>query len=460
MAGIVNNLIEKIIQHRSKGNETVAMAILEKIAVQLGQPLESFTPESSDDNETIDKIIAIGTNLGLDLRSYAENLRGDSNRVKTSPATESLWGYTDESSPIAAAAKLREIVHGGPGGLLIYFASSSYQPEALSWAIKKEFWQSKVIGCTTAGELSPAGLTKNSLVGLFLPSSYLHGVELAVVTELGKGAAGAGKAVTYLAKKFGKKPLELDPKEFVGIVLPDGLSGGEEELMIALGGVTDAPFVGGSAGDDLKFEKTSVFCEDKAYSDAAVLALIHLKVPYHIVKTQSFSMRDETLTATEVILKNRSVLKFDDKPAAEAYAEALGVNRDALDDKLLTSHPLGLSVGNTPYVRSPQQVLDNQEVKFYCRVEQGSQLRVLYNTDIVGDTKKAIDQTEFNLGRPIGAMVVFNCILRHLEMESRGITRDFVASFGARHFVGFSTYGEQYVGHVNQTAIVLCLAKP
>ncbi len=460
MSGIVYNLIEKIVQHRSKGNETVAMATLEKIAVQLGQPLESFTPESSDDGEAIDKIIDIGTNLGLDLRSYATNLRSDGNRVKTSPATESLWGYTDEVSPIAAAAKLREIVHGGPGGLLIYFASSSYQPEALSWAIKKEFWQSKVIGCTTAGELSPAGLTKNSLVGLFLPPSYLHGVELAVVTELGKGAAGAGKAVTYLAEKFGKKPLELDPKEFVGIVLPDGLSGGEEELMIALGGVTDAPFVGGSAGDDLKFEKTSVFCEDKAYSDAAVLALIHLKVPYHIVKTQSFSMRDETLTATEVNTKNRSVLKFDDKPAAEAYAEALGVNREALDGKLLTSHPLGLSVGNTPYVRSPQQVLDNQEVKFYCRVEQGSQLRVLYNTDIVGDTKKAIDQTEFNLGRPIGAMIVFNCILRHLELESRGITRDFVASFGARHFVGFSTYGEQYVGHVNQTAIVLCLAKP
>ncbi|MCD4733317.1 FIST C-terminal domain-containing protein, partial [bacterium] len=232
------------------------------------------------------------------------------------------------------------------------------------------------------------------------------------------------------------------------------------ELMVALGGVTDAPFIGGSAGDDLKFKKTSVFCEDKAYSNAAVLALIHLKVPYKITKTQSFSMRDETLTATEVNLKNRSVLSFNNKPAAAAYAEALNVGENELDNSLLTSHPLGLSVGKSPYVRSPQQVLDNQEIKFYCRVEQGSELRVLNNTDIVGDTKKAIDETEFNLGRPVGAMVVFNCILRHLELESRGLTRDFVASFGTRHFIGFSTYGEQYIGHINQTATVLCLAKP
>lgn len=460
MAGTVSKLIDKIVKHRSKGNEEVAMATLEKIALQLGRPLETFTPQSLDDEETIEKVITIGTNLGLDLRSYAASLRGDSNRVKTTPATESLWGFTDEVSPIAAAAKLREIVHGGSGGLLIYFASSSYQAEALAWAIKKEFWQSKVIGCTTAGELSPAGLTKNSLVGLYLPPSYLHGVEVAVVTELSKGAAGAGKAVNYLADRFGKKPLELDPKEFVGIVLPDGLSGGEEELMVALGGVTDAPFIGGSAGDDLKFKKTSVFCEDKAYSNAAVLALIHLKVPYKITKTQSFSMRDETLTATEVNLKNRSVLSFNNKPAATAYADALNVGENELDNSLLTSHPLGLSVGKSPYVRSPQQVLDNQEIKFYCRVEQGSELRVLNNTDIVGDTKKAIDETEFNLGRPVGAMVVFNCILRHLELESRGLTRDFVASFGARHFIGFSTYGEQYIGHINQTATVLCLAKP
>lgn len=457
MPGIIVALIEEIIKARSKGKKEIARSTREKIAVQLGRPLESFTIDSPDDQAIVEKVIGIGKNLGIDVSRLAARLEEESTQE---PTFESRWAFSNAVSPGVAARELKEAVGGARGGLFVYFASTAYQPEAMSWAVKSEFQLCKVIGCTTAGELSPRGLTKNSVVGLYLPPSYASGVELAVVTELSKGVAGATKAVRYLAGQFGEESLSLDTERYVGIVLADGLSGGEEQLMVALGGVTDALFIGGSAGDDLKFKKTWVFCEDKAYSDAAVLALLKLKVPYTIAKTQSFSMRETTLEATRVDPAERTVHEFDGKPAVEAYAAALGIAPEELDQEAMTSHPLGLAVGDEPYVRSPQQILDNSGVKFYCRVDEGSKLHLLDNTDIPGDTERDVAEAETSLGRPIGAMLVFNCILRHLELESRGIVAPFVNSLGERTFAGFSTYGEQYIGHINQTATILCFGKP
>lgn len=458
MAGIIRTLIEEIVKTRARGKRERIKSTREKIALQLGRPLASFTADSADDEIIIERLVTIGRNLGVDIGRLATQLQAEAGASRT---TNARWAYSDETSPGGAAKELKRSVGSVAGGLFVFFASTAYQPEALAWAVKNEFPLTKVIGCSTAGELSPRGLTNDSVVGLYLPATYLEGVELAVVTELSRGAAGATKAVRYLAEQYGVEPLDLDPDKYVGLVLPDGLSGGEEALMVALGGATDALFIGGSAGDDLKFNKTWVFCEDKCYSDAAVLALLKLRVPYTIAKTQSFSMRDDRLLATKVDKAERTVFEFNDRPAVEAYAAALGLTPDKLDRDAMTSHPIGLAVGDEPYVRSPQQILDDgASIKFYCQVEEGSELRLLDNTDIPGRTEQAVNEAEEDLGRSIGAMLVFNCILRHLELESRGIVDEFVRSLGGRTYAGFSTYGEQYIGHINQTATILCFGKP
>lgn len=49
-------------------------------------------------------------------------------------------------------------------------------------------------------------------------------------------------------------------------------------------------FVGGSAGDDLKFASTQVMIEGRSYTNAAVLFLLELKNGFDIVKTQSFAL--------------------------------------------------------------------------------------------------------------------------------------------------------------------------
>ena len=53
------------------------------------------------------------------------------------------------------------------------------------------------------------------------------------------------------------------------------------------------PLIGGSAGDDLKFETTTLICDGIVDSDCAVVILVATDVPFHVFKTENFVPTDE-----------------------------------------------------------------------------------------------------------------------------------------------------------------------
>jgi hypothetical protein len=91
---------------------------------------------------------------------------------------------------------------------------------------------------------------------------------------------------------------------------------------------------------------------------------------------------------------------------------------------------------------------------FYCSVKEGMELSLLEATDIIASTKKSLDDAQKELGG-LSGIVNFNCILRTLELSQKGLTEDYGKVFEEVPTVGFSTYGEQYIGHINQTATML-----
>src|SRR5690606_27093957 len=142
----------------------------------------------------------------------------------------------------------------------------------------------------------------------------------------------------------------------VGMVFHDGMSGLEEAVMDRLGDLTNVPFVGGSAGDDARFETTHVFLDGEARTGASLLLLLTPPGPYRILKTQSFEVLEPTLHVTVADEAHRTVKSFNGKPAAVAYAEAIGVPVAELADHFM-EHPVGLVMADgAPYVRSPQRV--------------------------------------------------------------------------------------------------------
>lgn len=361
------------------------------------------------------------------------------------------YSHSNRPAVVDAVADIRK-KHSGPAPkLVIYFAASRYDPHALAAAMQKAFPESACMGCTTAGELVSGQMLKGSLVAMTLGADVVQDVSVAVLQDATDTKA-IGATLNTLSQHFGKPLKDLSHSEYVGIVLIDGLGGTEELLNERIGDATDVAFVGGSAGDNLQFKQTFIMAGDKAFSSGAILALLKPARKFGIIKTQSFTALNKELVPTKVRPGTREVIEFNGQPAAQAYAEAVGCTVAELPNNF-QSHPLGLLSADGIFVRSPQQLKDSS-VMFFCQVREGMPLRLLENTDIIKDTTQALKDKAAELGH-VDAILNFHCILRTLELEKRQLTEAYGHVFDTLPTVGFSTYGESYIGHMNQTATML-----
>jgi len=364
--------------------------------------------------------------------------------------------FSVSADPVAAVAEVRTGLSSVDPALVLAFSSPALAPDVVASKLASAFPGARVAGCTSAGEIVSGHMLKGSLVAMAFDAAHVPDLDVQVVRGL-SGGVDVSAAFAGFAEHFGQSVASMPLSDYVGIVLVDGLSGAEERLMEAIGDRTNVVFVGGSAGDDVAFKQTHVFADGEALSDAAVLILMKPGVGFSVLKTQSFVPTSATLVATKTDEAAREVLEFDGRPAVEAYAEAVGLPAANASDGFM-GHPVGLMSGDEPYVRSPQQVLDNGAIRFYCNIVQGMQLSVLDSTDIIADTREMLSGAEADMSG-MSALVNFNCILRTLELDSKGLSGAYGDLFTAIPTVGFSTYGEQYFGHINQTATMLAFAK-
>ena len=336
--------------------------------------------------------------------------------------------------------------------LLITFASSQYDQQALNHSLQAGFdAATTIIGCSTAGEIVSGHMLQNSVVAMAFTANVIDDLNIQIVENLKEGVSVA-QAMKNFETYFGSPVDQLDYQKYVGLVFVDGLTLAEEQLMESIGDKTNVTFIGGSAGDDLKFQQTFVYANGKAYSNAAVLALLKPAVGFDFIKTQSFCSTDKKLVPTKVDQASRTVFEFDHQPAVQAYAQALGVTVEEASNYFM-SNPVGLMDGDEPFVRSPQQVKD-QAMAFYCNVVEGMDLSLLKPLDIVEDTRKAVAEKQKELGH-ISGIVYFHCILRTLQLRGENRTEAYGQIFTEIPTIGFSTYGEEFITHVNQTSTML-----
>lgn len=338
--------------------------------------------------------------------------------------------------------------------LVVYFASSRYPSEELAKAMASAFPGVVTVGCTTAGEMSCGKMVEHAISAMSFGSELIRRAEARLLVDIAQNPRKQViQAFADISQKLGKNVADLDYQQYVGLVLVDGLSGAEERLMSALGDLTNLVFVGGSAGDDLQFKKTHVFVGPTAKSDAAVVVVIETATAFQAIKTQSFRTMPQRLVATKVDEAQRLVMEFNGEPAALAYAKAVGVPVEQAPSQFMI-HPLGLVSDNEIFVRSPQRI-DADGMRFYCSILDGMELTLLESTDILQDTRKAVEAVSHPL-----AILQFNCILRTQELRNKNQCTAYGAIFARIPTVGFSTYGEAYLGHINQTATMLVFQSP
>ncbi len=360
--------------------------------------------------------------------------------------------YSTNRNVKSAVSELKDRFDDDPR-LVLFFASPAYDPATLAAEVQNAFPGASTLGCTTAGELTSRHMLEKSLVAMSFGSDEIGPLHLETVRDLrARAEEGVKGALRAFETKLEVRMKELDRERWAGFVLTDGLSVAEERVMETLSDATNAAFVGGSAGDDLAFKATHVFANGEALSDACVLALFEARRPFEIVKTQSFTVLPKRLTATKVDPTTRTVYEFDGQPAAKAYAEALGTDVADLPNHFM-KHPLGLMVSETePFVRSPQQV-QGDAVVFYCAMREGMELALLEGSDIVRDTAAALNGSLS--GQAPRGIVNFHCILRTLQLRNEGQAEAYGKVFAETPMIGFSTYGEALIGHINQTSTML-----
>ena len=349
-------------------------------------------------------------------------------------------------------ADLRGGLAGQDAGVVLFFASAAYEPQDLAGPLAGKFAEANVLGCSTAGEFTDGVSGTGGVTAIAFPVSVIAR-SAAALADLTYDALGATLAAVQVVEAgLGSALRTLDPGRHVGLVLIDGMHGVEEAVNEALGNA--APLldvVGGSAGDDLAFQDTWVSVGDQVSRDGAALVVCETTGPFTVLKTCTFSPTGKKLRVTRAGLADRIVHEFDGRLATEAYAEAIGIDPAGLDSAVFMQHPVGLMVDGAPFIRSPQQVTGDGGIKFYCQIPEGMEVDVMQSGDLVSETSEAFAAAVEGLGGAVRGAVLFNCILRRLELEANGQTQGFLDAFRGTPVAGFHTYGESWLGHMNQT---------
>lgn len=348
--------------------------------------------------------------------------------------------------------ELKEQLNGFDAKMIIYFASSNFDQEELCKKMGDTFSSATIFGCSTAGEFIDGKVLEDSVVAMAFNPELIEDVKVEVAEDI-KNNCDLTNAFNSFEAYFDHPMSTLDFTKYVGIVLTDGLSGCEERIMEIIGAKTNVTFVGGSAGDNLDFVKTYVYANGKAYTNAVLLALIKPKGGFDFIKTQSFTSTNKKLTCTKSLGNGREVAEFNNKPAAEAYKEALGVNSNNIQKYFLT-HPVALVMDDEMYVRSIMAAKENGNMTFYCSILEGMNMEIVQATDIVEVTKKDIEDKIKEIGN-ISALISFNCVLRKVQLQSENKLDAYANIFANIPSIGLSTYGEAYLGHINQTSTML-----
>ncbi|MGW1554259.1 FIST C-terminal domain-containing protein [Streptomyces sp. NPDC002346] len=243
----------------------------------------------------------------------------------------------------------------------------------------------------------------------------------------------------------------LDPAHHFGFLLVDGVHAAEEQVNDMLGNAAPLlDFVGGSAGDDFALHATWVAVGRDVSYDGVALMVCRSAVPFRIVKTCSFTPAGTVLRVTSATPALRTVHAFDGRPAAQAYADAVGVPVESLEVDVFMEHPVGLMLDGQPWIRTPQAATPDGGLRFWAQILPGMEVDLMRSGNLLADTRTALRRTRLDLGGASGA-VLFNCGFRRLEMDAKNLSAAFSSALDGIPTAGFHTYGESWLGHVNQT---------
>jgi hypothetical protein len=359
-------------------------------------------------------------------------------------------GNADEFAQLLAVEARRRDVGFG----FLFHSLTAFGTRDLATALARHAPGLPHAGCTTAGELLPSGISDGEALAILLPRNRFTIASALIRNIRSTSMDGIAATVERLKRELTETTKGRRGLGRFALCLIDGMSFAEEAVTAAFHrALDDIPLIGGSAGDDLRFETTTLLCNGEVASDSAVILLVATDLPFQVFKTENFIPTSEKLVVTASDPDRRIVHEFNAGKATEVFASAVGILPDQLTPMSFASHPVVVRVGGEYYCRSIQKVNADGSLSFFCAIDDGIVLSIAQPKGMVESTRAAFKEVRERLGG-IDLILGFDCVLRRLDARNRQVFREMSELYRANNVIGFGTYGEQYRSmHLNQTLI-------
>ncbi|MDP3959075.1 MAG: FIST N-terminal domain-containing protein [Pseudorhodobacter sp.] len=359
-----------------------------------------------------------------------------------------------------ARAALSEIVgqidQTNPSFVML-LVPGTLSPDALAAALPGALPGVVVFGCTTAGQITSRGYESNALVALAFQRKHFR-----VASRLFKPVSPVSIAdVVPKAERLAAQFPPTPGRKRLALVFADGLSKQEDILVAALEtGLKDIPVFGGSAADGLTFTHTYVLHGGKFHTNAALLLMLETDLYFRGLGFDHFQPTGNRMVVTRALPEERLVLELNGAPAAQEYARLVGVPVADLSPIIFAENPVLVRNRNIYHVRAIQQIHPGGGLTFLSAIDDGLLLTLGRGKEIIRTLDSGLDVRDVR-GEAPDFVLGFDCFLRKLEIEHKGLAALASDRFRAHRVVGFNTYGEQHLGvHVNQTFVGVAFFRP
>ncbi|SFP95229.1 Uncharacterized conserved protein, contains FIST_N domain [Lachnospiraceae bacterium XBB1006] len=218
----------------------------------------------------------------------------------------------------------------------------------------------------------------------------------------------------------------------------------------------DVAIAGGSVFGTPAGQKPCVCVDGELYEDACCWLLIKSttgKIRTYTERIYEIPEQATMHVATKVDLKTKDLIMLDNRPAAEVYANELGISKNQIVDNVF-KNPLGRIVGDDVYIISQYEVGANGSMRSYKRVCENDTICFLELQDYASINDETCKRIKAE-NKSVSLVFTINCIYRHLFFEKEKYLPTLLDNMGklGTH-VGVVGGGEQYrKQHVNQTMV-------
>ena len=335
--------------------------------------------------------------------------------------------------------------------VVIYFFSPYFEEYYPQKAISEAFPEAECIGSSMCGGWASTGAVEKGITIMSLSSDEVAEAYVTFQEGVKKDPINAAHAAIDDLRQKTTGNI-INPDEYLGLIFFDGLCLGELIMKeFSMEQSLNMAFVGGAAADEMSFTKTFVTSNNLISSDGLVVAVIKMKIPFFFNHYVHYLPTHNSFTITRVEIMKRIAWEINGEPAADFYARQVGVHDvKKLTVEIFAKNPLGLILGESIYIRSPNLVVDGKGLQFYCYIEAGTRVFLLKQGDIITHAQNSIaGVSQFLPG--IQGCLIFNCAQRHLELIEEKKIDTFNEVFSKYPMIGFNTYGEELFTHHNQT---------